>query len=58
LRQAHITALKSPELITDAKRQGITIASMSGEEVERTAKNLYKTPSAIIEQYKKFTGLK
>ena len=54
LREAFMKAMKSPQLVKDAKRQGVIIVPTSGEEVEAIVARLYQTPPAILEKYKKF----
>ena len=61
LRQAFLKALKSPKLIKDAKKQGVVVAPMSGEEVEKTIKRLHNIAQAypeILNEYKKLVGVK
>ncbi len=53
LREAFLKALKSPKLVKDAKRQGVVIAPISGEEVTKIVKRLSQTPPETIERYKK-----
>ena len=54
LREAFMKAMKSPQLVKDAKRQGVIIVPTPGEEVERIVERLYQTSPEILEKYKKF----
>ena len=56
LREAFLKALKSPKLVKDAKRQGVVIDPISGEEVTQIVKRLSQTPPETIEIYKKIVA--
>lgn len=61
LRQAFLKALKSPKLIKDAKRQGVIVDPVSGEEVTKTIQKLSKLTRSnpkILKRYKKLAGVK
>jgi len=58
LRQAFVKALKSPKLLSDAKRQGVILSPVFGQDVERIVQELFKTPPQILERYKKLAGSK
>ena len=52
LRDAFINTLKSPQLITEAERQGVRLAPISGEEVNGFIQKIYQTSPSIVERYK------
>tara|TARA_B100000315_G_C14131722_1_gene387204 strand:+ start:72 stop:248 length:177 start_codon:yes stop_codon:yes gene_type:complete len=58
LREAYRKAMKSPQLIKDAKRQRVIIAPLSAEEVKRIVEKQMQTPPEVVGRYKKFIGLK
>jgi tripartite-type tricarboxylate transporter receptor subunit TctC len=58
LRQAFVKALKSPKLLSDAKRQGVILSPIFGQDVERIVQELFQTPPQILERYKKLAGSK
>ncbi len=61
LRQAFLKALKSPKLQKDAKRQGVIVAPISGQEVTKTIQKLSKLTQSnpeILNRYKELAGVK
>ena len=48
LRQAFMDTMKDPDFLAEAKRAGISINPMSGEEMERLVKDAYSLPDHVI----------
>lgn len=58
LRRAFAQALKDPQLIKEAERQGTEISPLSGEDLSQIVKELAAAPRDVVEIYKSFIGLK
>lgn len=58
LRRAFAQALKDPQLMKDAERQGSEISPLSGEDLSQIVKELAVAPRDVVEIYKSFIGLK
>ncbi len=58
LQEAFLKALASPKFISEAKRQGIRVAPRSGKEVARIIGLMTGAPPEIVDQYRKFLGMK
>ena len=61
LREAFLKALKSPKLLKDARRQGVIVNPVSGQEVTKTIERLSKLTQSnpeIIRKYKELAGVK
>ena len=58
LQEGFLNALASPKFISEAKRQGIRVAPRSGKDVARLIGLMTGAPPKIVDQYKKFLGLK
>jgi tripartite-type tricarboxylate transporter receptor subunit TctC len=56
LRAAYAKGLTSPELITEAKKQGLEPELISGEEMEALAKEVLNQPAEVIGLMKKVMG--
>jgi tripartite-type tricarboxylate transporter receptor subunit TctC len=52
LRKAFMETLRDPELLAEARRIGLVIDPISGEELQALAEKLFATPVAIVEQAK------
>lgn len=55
LRQALADTLKDPELLDEAKRQGMEMTYVSGEELEKLIADLMSTPPEIVEKMREMT---
>ena len=56
LRAAHAKALTSPELIAEAKKQGLEPEHIPGEEMEALAKEVLNAPPEVVSLMKKVMG--
>src|SRR6185503_6359019 len=56
LRAAYAKALASPELVADAKKQGLEPELIPGDEMEALAKEVLNQPSEVITLMKKVMG--
>src|SRR6195256_4791740 len=52
LRRAFLDTMRDDELLAEARKIGIVIDPISGEELQALAENIYATPAAIVEQVK------
>jgi hypothetical protein len=48
--------LKHPETLADAKRLGIDIAPVTGEEIHALLKRVYATPLAVVDKVRELAG--
>ena len=56
LRNAFASALKDPELKTEAEQRSYELDPVSGDEMERLAKEVMAQPPEVIERMKKVLG--
>ncbi|HXF75812.1 MAG TPA: tripartite tricarboxylate transporter substrate-binding protein [Methylomirabilota bacterium] len=56
LREAYLKTLKDPELLAEAKKQRWEIDPLSGEEMEKLAKEVVAQPKDVIERMKWVLG--
>jgi len=56
LRAAYAKALTSPELIADAKKQGLDVELIHGDDLEALAKEVMNQPADVIALMKKVMG--
>ena len=56
LRAAYAKALTSPELIAEAKKQGLDVELIHGEDLEALAKEVMNQPADVIAAMKKVMG--
>jgi tripartite-type tricarboxylate transporter receptor subunit TctC len=56
LRAAFANALKDPELKAEAEKRGYEVEPVSGEDMEKLAKEVMSQPAAVIERMKKVLG--
>ena len=56
LRAAYAKALTSPELIADAKKQGLDVELIHGDDLETLAKEVMNQPADVIASMKKVMG--
>jgi tripartite-type tricarboxylate transporter receptor subunit TctC len=56
LRAAYAKALTSPELIADAKKQGLDVELIHGDHLEALAKEVMNQPADVIASMKKVMG--
>ena len=56
LRAGYAKALTSPELIADAKKQGLEPELIHGDEIEALAKEVLNQPAEVIAAMKKVMG--
>ena len=56
LRTAFAATLKDPEFVADVAKQRLTIAPMTAPAIETFLKELYKTPSDVVEATRKISG--
>ena len=56
LRAGYAKALTSPELIAEAKKQGLDAELIPGEEMEALAKEVLNQPAEVIALMKKVMG--
>jgi tripartite-type tricarboxylate transporter receptor subunit TctC len=52
LRRAFMEAMRDPELLADARKLGVDIDPISGEELQGLAEKIFATPVAVVEQVK------
>jgi tripartite-type tricarboxylate transporter receptor subunit TctC len=52
LRKAFSQAVKDPDFLNDAGKANLEIAPASGEEIEQSIQNMFKTPSAVVAKLK------
>lgn len=50
LRKGFADALKDPALIEEAKKQGLTVDAMTGDELGEVLARVYRTPAAIVKR--------
>lgn len=58
LREAFDKALRDPELVKEAKKQQLSPAPLSGEEVERIQREILGQPEKVAKAYKEALGIK
>lgn len=58
LRGAFTNALRDPRLVNEAKRQGVNISPLGGEQVGEIVRKMAQTPAEVLEQYKILIGKK
>jgi hypothetical protein len=58
LRAAYAKALKNPDLVADARKQGLDPDLIPGDEVESLAKEVMEQPPQVIAAMKKLLGEK
>ncbi|HET9550933.1 MAG TPA: hypothetical protein VFQ03_12200, partial [Candidatus Binatia bacterium] len=56
LRSAFESALKDPELKVEAEKRSYELEPVSGDEMERLAKDVMAQPPEVIERMKKVLG--
>ena len=56
MRAAYAKALTSPELIADAKKQGLDVELIHGDDLEALAKEVMNQPADVIASMKKVMG--
>jgi tripartite-type tricarboxylate transporter receptor subunit TctC len=56
LQSAYLSALKDPALKADAEKRGWEIDPVSGEELEKLAREVMSQPPAVVERMKKILG--
>jgi tripartite-type tricarboxylate transporter receptor subunit TctC len=56
LRTAYVKALTSPELMADAKKQGLDVELIHGDDLEALAKEVMNQPADVIASMKKVMG--
>jgi hypothetical protein len=52
LRMAFMATMRDQELLAEAKKVGLVIDPISGEELQALAENIFATPAAVVEQAK------
>ena len=52
LRQAFMQTVKDSDFLNDAGKANLEIAPASGEEIEQSIRNLFKTPPAVVTKLK------
>ena len=52
LRRAFLQAVKDPDFLNDAAKANLEIAPASGEEIEQSIQDLFKTPPALVAKLK------
>jgi tripartite-type tricarboxylate transporter receptor subunit TctC len=52
LRKAFSSTMKDPDFLNDAGKANLEIAPASGEEIEQSIQNMFKTPSAVVAKLK------
>jgi tripartite-type tricarboxylate transporter receptor subunit TctC len=52
LRKAFSQAVKDPDFLNDAGKANLEIAPASGEEIEQSIQNMFKTPPAVVAKLK------
>jgi tripartite-type tricarboxylate transporter receptor subunit TctC len=52
LRKAFLQAVKDPDFLNDASKANLEVAPASGEEIEQSIQNLFKTPPAVVAKLK------
>ncbi len=52
LRRAFMDAMRDKELLTEARKIGIVIDPISGEELQALAEKIFATPATVVEQAK------
>ena len=55
LRKALADTLKDPELLDEAKKQGMEMTYVSGQELEKLIADLMSTPPEIVEKMREMT---
>ena len=55
LRKALADTLKDPELLDEAKKQGMEMTYVSGQELEKLIADLMSTPAEIVEKMREMT---
>jgi hypothetical protein len=56
LRQAYLTMLHDRDVLADAKKTGIEIEPVSGEDMDRMLKRLYASPPDIVRKARELAG--
>ena len=56
LREAFMKTMSDPELLADAKKRGLDIDPLRGEELEAIAKEVMVQPQEVIERMRKLLG--
>jgi tripartite-type tricarboxylate transporter receptor subunit TctC len=52
LRAAFMQTMRDEELLAEARRTGIEIDPISGEELQALAENIFATPADVVERAK------
>ena len=52
LRKAFVESLKDPEFIADAKKSRLDTDPLTGEEVEKIVRQLFKMNASLVNQLK------
>ena len=52
LRMAFMATMRDQDLLAEAKKVGLVIDPISGEELQALAENIFATPAAVVEQAK------
>ena len=52
LRRAFLQTVKDPDFLSDAGKANLEIAPASGEEIEQSIQNMFKTPPAVVAKLK------
>jgi hypothetical protein len=55
LRKALADTLKDAELLDEAKKQGMEMTYVSGQEIEKLIADLMSTPAEIVEKMREMT---
>ncbi len=53
LRMAFMATMRDQELLAEAKKIGLVIDPISGEELQALAESIFATPAAVVEQAKR-----
>jgi tripartite-type tricarboxylate transporter receptor subunit TctC len=56
LRQAYLAMLRDRDVLADAKKTGIEIEPVSGEDIDRMLKRLYASPPDIVRKARELAG--
>ena len=55
LHEAYLKAFKEPEVIEEAKKTNLDLATLTGAEVERQIREVMNQPREVIERVKKLS---
>jgi tripartite-type tricarboxylate transporter receptor subunit TctC len=58
LRGAFMKSFKDPQLLKDAKRMGVIVAPVSGEQVTKVIQKMSQTSPEVLKQFRRFIGMK